>query len=690
MRPMVLVVEDLHWVDPSTLELVELLLERASGARVLVILTHRPDFQPTWAARGHISHIAMQRLSREQSSIVIANAAKGKAIPGPLVDEVLARTDGVPLFMEELTRALLESDLVEEREHEYLLKGEIEELAAPATLQDSLMARLDRLGSAKATAQLAAVLGREFGHSLLDAVSPLDAEGLDAAIEKLAEADLLYRAGIPPQASYRFRHALIQDVAYRSLLKRARHVHHAHVAVALEEGFPEIVEAQSELVARHYEEAQKLAAALPLWERAASRAVDRSAYVEAASHATRALSVLSRLPDPEDRVVRDERAAAELGLQLLRGGAVIATRGHGDAEVGRSYERARELCQVVRDVELVSQALVGLSAYYVTIVELETGYELGAQLLQIAERSGEDDVKLAAHLTIGIPLCFRGEPADSMEHLESAISFYDPSRHRVGAYVAGQDPGVVARAFSAWAHWLAGFPDQALARVEEGIALAAEHEDPFSQAFAMGCSGPLYCMRRDDCESLERRAVETIEFCEEYEFPLFLGLGRCSLGWALARRGAEEGIRELERGIALFESSGPILHPLGAGLHADSLCRVGRSDEAAAVVRAALSAPKRAAFWDAELHRLEGEAQRLSGAADEDVLRHYELALETAYQQGARTFTLRACLDIARLRQKQGRGEEALAALTDIHASFDEGHETEDLREAQVLLDALG
>jgi class 3 adenylate cyclase/tetratricopeptide (TPR) repeat protein len=689
LRPTVLVLEDLHWADPSTLELLELLLERASSARVLVILTHRPEFQPPWPARGHISQIAMQRLAREQSAVVIANAAKGKTLPGPLVDEILARTDGVPLFLEELTRALLESELVEEHETEYVLQGEIEELAAPATLQDSLMARLDRLGSAKATAQLASVLGREFQHSLLEVVSLLAADALDAAIDRLAEADLLYRAGVPPHASYRFRHALIQDVAYRSLLNRTRHGHHARVAAALEERFPEVVEAHSELVARHYEEAQKLEAALPFWERAASRAVDRSAYVEGASHATRALAVLGQLPEPTDPAAQEERAARELALQLLRGGAVIATRGHGDPQVQRSYERARELCKVVPDVALVSQALVGLSAYYVTIGEIETSHELGEQLLQIAATSGQDDVKLAAHLTIGIPLCFRGEPADSMDHLERAISFYDPSQHRVGAYVSGQDPGVVARSFSAWAHWLAGFPDQARARVEEGIELAALHEDPFSQAFAMGCAGPLYCLRRDDYETLERRAIETIALCDEHGFPLFLGLGRCSLGWALARHGDEEGIQELERGIALFESSGSILRTLGAGLHADALCRVGRSKEASMVVRAALSTPKRATFWDAELLRLEGESLRLSGAPDSEALDCYERSLEVARRQGARTFALRSCLDIARLLQKQGRGADARAALADIYSTFEEGHGTEDLREAQVLLDTL-
>jgi class 3 adenylate cyclase/tetratricopeptide (TPR) repeat protein len=689
VRPTVLVIEDLHWVDPSTLELLELLLERASSASVLLLLTHRPSFQSTWPARGHVSQVAMHRLAREQATVVIENSAKGKKLPPALIDEILARTDGVPLFLEELTRSLLESDMVEEHEDEYVLHGDIEELAAPATLQDSLMARLDRLGSAKATAQLASVLGRDFRHNLLEVVSLLAADALDAAIGKLVEADLLYRAGVAPHASYRFKHALIQDVAYRSLLNRTRHSHHARVAGALEERFPELVEAQSELVARHYEEAQQPEAALPLWERAASRAVDRSAYVEAASHATHAISVLGQLPDSSNRAEQEGRAARELGLQLLRGGAAIATSGQGGSEVKRSYERARELCNVVPDVELVSQALVGLSAYYVTITDLETGHEIGEQLLQIAEDSNQEDVKLAAHVTLGISFCFRGKPVSGMESLERAISLYDPSRHRVGAYVSGQDPGVVARSFSAWAHWLAGFPDQALTRVEEGIKLAAAHEDPFNQAYAMGCSGPLLCLRRNDYETLEQRATETIALCDEHGFPLFLGLGRCSLGWALARRGDEEGILELERGIALFESSASILRTMGVGLYVDALCRVGRSEEATAAARAGLAFPNRAPFWDAELLRLEGESLRLSGASDVEALACFERALEIARQQGARAFALRTSTDIARLLQKQGRGAEARPGLADLYASFDEGHETEDLREAQALLDTL-
>ena len=686
-QPVVLVMEDLHWVDPSTLELLELMLERIHSIRCFILMTHRPNFEPTWRRRSYISQINMPRLSDEEAEVIISNAVKGKTLPRKLVDEVIARTDGVPLFLEELTLALIESELVEEREDHYVLLGSISDLQAPETLQGSLMARLDQMGSAKSTAQLAAVLGRECGHDLLEAVSPLGQQELSEATKKLDDADLLYRTGVAPRASYRFKHALTQDVAYRSLLHRTRQNHHARVASVLEAQFPHLVDSEPELVARHYEEALQLEQALLYWENAANRAFERSAYREAIAHADHAIALINLLPDSED-FGREHRGTRELALQLMLGGAYIAIRGHGHMDVQQSYERARMLCQEVPDAQLVSQALVGLSAYYVTIHELETSHTLANELLAVAQRSDDSDVSVAANLTMGITLWWMGRPTDSMLELEQTIALHNPAKQRLRTYVAGQDPGIIARAFSAWSHWLAGYPDQAMTRVEEGIALAAQRKDYFNLAFALGCANVLYCLRRDDLVALEQRATETISLCEEHGFPIFLTLGRLSLGWVRVHNGDASGLAEIEAGVAMVATSGPIITPIATALYADALCHLGHHAAAVSTVRSALAEQNRGEPWDAELLRLEGQGLYGAGKSTEEALACYQKSLDVAQRQGARGFELRTALSIAELVKESRSNQQPTVDLGAVYALFDEGLNTHDLRAVRHFLES--
>src|SRR5438093_6487639 len=340
-QPLLFVMEDLHWVDPTTLELLSLLVDQGPSARILALWTFRPDFSPPWTGRAHLTQVTLPRLPRRQAAELTGRVAHGKALPPEVVAQVVAKTDGVPLFVEELTKMVLESGLLQETQGHYALTGPLPPLAIPATLHDSLMARLDRLATVKGLAQLGATLGREFSYALLQAVAPWDEGTLQRGLQQLVEAEFLYQQGLPPQATYLFKHALIQDAAYQSLLRSTRQQHHQHIAQVLEARFPDICETQPELLAHHYTEAGVMAQAVPYWQRAGQRAIERSANLEAVAHLTRGLELLAILPDTP------QRAQQELYLQTTLGPALMATKGYSSPEMLQAYARARELCQQV-------------------------------------------------------------------------------------------------------------------------------------------------------------------------------------------------------------------------------------------------------------------------------------------------------------------------------------------------------
>ena len=340
-QPVLFVMEDLHWVDPSTLELLSLLVDQAPTARILVLLTFRPDFSPPWTGRSHLTQVTLHRLTRQQAAAMIGRIAHGKVLPAEVVEQIVAKTDGVPLFVEELTKMVLESGLLQEREERYALTGPLPPLAIPATLHDSLMARLDRLATVKGLAQLGATLGREFSYELLHAVSPWDEGTLQRGLQQLVEAEFLYQRGLLPQATYLFKHALIQEAAYQSLLRSTRQQHHQHIAQVLEARFPDLCATQPELLAHHYTEAGLMAQAMPYWQQAGTRAVQRSANVEAIAHVQRGLALLTALPDTP------QRTQHELDFLTTLGPALMATKGYAAPEVVQAYTRARALCQQV-------------------------------------------------------------------------------------------------------------------------------------------------------------------------------------------------------------------------------------------------------------------------------------------------------------------------------------------------------
>ena len=443
-QPVLFVMEDLHWVDPSTLELLSLLVDQGPTARILALLTFRPDFSPPWTGRSHLTQVTLPRLPRRQAAEMTGRVAHGKALPPEVVEQVVAKTDGVPLFVEELTKMVLESGLLQEREERYELTGPLPPLAIPATLHDSLMARLDRLATVKGLAQLGATLGREFSYELLQAVSPWDEATLQRGLHQLVEAEFLYQRGLPPQATYLFKHALIQDAAYQSLA--AEHppaVPSAHcpgVGGALSRDRARPSPSCWPITTRRR---ASLAQAIPYWQRAGQRAIERSANLEAIGHLTKGLEVLATLPDTP------ERTQQELDLQITLGPALMATKGYAAPEVEQVYARARELCQQVGETPQLFPVLWGLWWFYEVRAELQTARELGEQLLSLAQRQQDPALLLEAHRALGQTLFWLGELAPARAHLEQGIALYDPQQHRSLAFHYGQDPGVGCRIYRA-------------------------------------------------------------------------------------------------------------------------------------------------------------------------------------------------------------------------------------------------
>jgi predicted ATPase len=507
-QPVLFVMEDLHWVDPTTLELLTLLVDQGPTARILALFTFRPDFHPPWTGRSHLTQVTLPRLPRRQAAEMTGRVARGKALPSEVVEQVVAKTDGVPLFVEELTKMVLESELLQERDERYELTGLLPPLAIPATLHDSLMARLDRLAAVKGLAQLGATLGREFSYELLQAVAPWDEGTLQRALQQLVEAEFLYQRGVPPQATYLFKHALIQDAAYQSLLRSTHQQHHQRIAQVVEERFPELCETQPELLAHHFTEAGLSALDIPYWQQAGERARQRSANAEAIAYLTKGLGLLKTLPDTF------ERAHQELDLQTTLGPALMAIKGYAAPDVEQVYTRARALCRQMSETSRLFPVLWGLWMYHFVRAELQEAYDLGQQCLSLAQRLQNPAFCLEGHRALGTTLFYQGELSSARANLEQGISFYDPQQQRSLALLYGQDPKVTCLSYVAWALWLLGYPAQALQRSHEALSLAKELAHPFTLAFALQWACTLHRFRREE-RAVQERADAVIALAQE-------------------------------------------------------------------------------------------------------------------------------------------------------------------------------
>ena len=686
-QPLLFVMEDLHWVDPSTLELLSLLVDQGPTARILVLLTFRPDFPPPWTGCSHLTQVTLPRLPRRQAAEMTGQVAHRKALPPEVVEQVVAKTDGVPLFVEELTKMVLESGLLQECEERYELTGPLPPLAIPATLHDSLMARLDRLATVKSLAQLGATLGREFSYSLLQAVSPWGEGTLQRGLQQLVEAEFLYQQGLPPQATYVFKHALIQEAAYQSLLRSTRQRHHQHIAQVLEAQFPELCETQPELLAHHYTEAGLIAQAVPYWQRAGQRAVQRFAHREAIGHLTKGLELLKGLPETPAHTQQ------ELDLQTALAPAWMAAKGYAAPEVEQAYGRARELCQQLGETSRLFSVLRGLGAFYFVRGKYQTARELGEELLSLAQSPQDPARLLGAHQVLGIASFWLGEFASARGHLEQTIALYNPQQHRSPASRSGQDPGVLCRAYSAWALGLLGYPDQALERIHEAVSMGRDLSHPHSLVFALYLVASLHQLRRD-VQATHEWAEAAIALSRKQLFPYWLAVGRITRGWALANRGqGVEGIEEIRQGLAAYQATGAELgRPWFLALLAEAYGKAGRAEEGLHVVAEALVAAANTGegFFEAEQYRLQGELLLARSVEKQTVAEScFHQALDSARRQQAKWLELRTAVSLSHLWQQQGKRVEARALLAPIYGWFTEGFDTVDLQEAKALLETL-
>jgi class 3 adenylate cyclase/predicted ATPase len=695
VQPLVITIEDLHWADASTLEMIQLLVEQVATARLLLLTTARPEFQVQWPTRAHLTQITLNRLRRRNAKKMIAQVAAQRVLPRETVELLVERSGGVPLFVEELTQAVLESD-----------NPKLTGLEIPVTLHDSLMARLDRMGSAKEVAQLGAVIGGEFSYELLHAVHPIDEENLQRALRNLADAEMLYVRGSAPEASYLFKHALIRDAAYETLLRSRRKELHSRIAEVLLRQFPPRVTSAPELLAHHYTEAGLIPEAIIYWERAGQRASQRSAHAEAISHLTKALELLKTLPDTLGRVQH------ELTLQVALGAPLIATKGYAASEVEHAYARALELCQQLGTPPQFFSVLWGLSAFYGVRAELGTARELGERLLRLAQGVQDPALMLEAHHALGQYLFFLGEFSPAREHLEQGIDLYDPRQHGSLAFLYGQDPGMACLSYASWTLWFLGYVGQALERSGEALTLAQELSHPVSLAFALIFAAALRQLRREAHLSQER-AEAAIALSNELGFQFWLTAGTFYRGWALAEQGQiEEGILQMRHGLDAFRATGAKLgQSYFLARLAEAYEKVGQADEGLNVLADALATVDNTGerFYEAELYRLKGELtlqqqSRLqssefkvasvqpltpSNQAEAEAEAWFHKAIEIACKQQAKLLELRASASLARLWRQKGKRTEAHKLLSKIYGWFTEGFDTADLKEAKALLDQL-
>ena len=686
-QPVLFILEDLHWTDPSTLELLNLVIEQIPTTSILTVLTCRPHFQSAWPHRSYLTEMTLNHLSHSQVEQIVTCVTDGKTLPQEVLTQIVEKTDGVPLFVEEMTKAILESGQLTAVDGHYAFTGSFSPFAIPATLQDSLMARLDRLVTAKGIAQLAAVIGRQFAYPLLQVVAQLDEATLQRELGRLVEAEIVYQRGLPPQATYVFKHALIQDAAYQSLLKSTRQQYHQRIAQVLEAQFPETAEAELELLAHHFTEAGLTEKAVGYWQKAGQSAVQRSAHVEAIAHLHQGLQLLQMLPETPERV----QQAVDMHIAL--GASLIATKGGAAPEVGQTYTRARQLCQSLDDPHQLFKVLRGLVQYHNTRAELQAAHALGEQLLTLAQHAQDAAMLVAAHRAGGTTLFWMGAVASAQTHFAQGIALYDPTQHRTSAFLYGENAGVICHSFSACTLWYLGYPDQGLVRSQEAVTLARQIAHPYSLVFVLSWTAIFHQLRLEAREAQER-AEAVIILTMAQGFPLWKAVGSLLRSWIWTQQGqAQEGIAQMTQALSVFRATGAEnLRPYWLAFLADAYGIMGQPEAGLAVLAEALTVVDKtgARFYEPELYRLKGILllQRSSDhqAEAENCFHH---ALEIARNQQAKSLELRTARSLSKLWQQQGKRQEAHDLLAPVYGWFTEGFDTADLQEAKALLDAL-
>ncbi len=683
--PMLMIFEDAHWTDPTSLEVFGRAVDRIRTLRVLLIVTYRPEFEPPWIGRPHVTALTINRWAERDIDAMIDGVVGNKHLPASVRQDIIERSDGIPLFVEEMTKAVLEAanEGTAERVVAVIPSPSV---AVPASLHASLMARLDRLGPAKELAQIGAAIGREFSHGLMAAVAGKPQAEVQPALDRLVAAGLLFRQGSPPHATYLFKHALVQDAAYGTLLRGPRQELHARIAAATETGMPERVEREPELLAYHYAEAGQPDTAAGYWLAAGRLAARRSANSEAVAHLRRGIAAVRGLPETV------ERNRLELALQLALGPALVSSRGFGDAEASTGYQRAAELAQRLGDDRDRFAATWGL---WITIraksasdhMRLRLQY-LG-EMVEAAERTGDAELLLQAHHSSWSTRIWNGEFASASEHVRSGLALYDPERHRHHALMyGGHDPGVCGNGQGAVALWALGWPDRAVQSARESIVLGETLDHLPSLLHSLWFATSVYFLRRQAADVLACSA-RLLAVGSEHGLKLYEAIGGVFHGWALIQQlDAQAGLAELRAAVATYATTAHVNLDLYRAILAEAELRAGNFEEGTAVlIQGERSTDE---WWRAGYLRLRGDLL-LRGPNDDRgaAERLYRQAISVAAGQRAKSLELRAATSLAMLLGEQGRRSEGYAVLAPVYGWFTEGFGTLDLKEAKALLGEL-
>jgi class 3 adenylate cyclase/predicted ATPase len=685
-QPVLLIFEDAHWVDPTSLDLMDRMVERIRRWPVLLLMTFRPEFRPPWIGQAHVTMVALSRLDPRDGGAIVERIAGNRALPTELVNEIVERADGVPLFVEELTKAVLEAS--DGNAGGAAASAPAPTLAVPATLHASLMARLDRLGpAAKEVAQIGAAIGREFSYEQLFAVAQRAETELQDALGQLVEAGLAFCRGLPPEASYLFKHALVQDAAYGTLLRARRQELHGRIATALENRFSETVDQQPELLARHCAEAGWTEKAIVYWERAGRQSLARSAMIESVAQVRKGLELLAQRPD------RLERWGQELSLQRVLGAALLASKGNASPETGQAYARARELCERLGDTAALVPVLGALSTYYQTAGEYTAMRRISEDMLRLGEQQADAAGSLVGSRSMGLCLFHLGEFAAARASFERALDLYTPEAHNALVTVTSFDVRTGALSYLSMILSVQGEPEGADSFSEQALTVSRDLRNPHNRAFSLNYAVVYKLLRR-----LERAAEEPLDellsLAVEHGFPVWLGTANIMRGYVLAVRGeAASGLALARNGWTDWTSTGSKYHgTYYLGLLAQTCERAGHIDEAVDLVDSALELADRMGerWFEAELRRVQGEwlvAHRRDGQQRAEACFHHALAV--AREQRARTWELRAATSLARLWRDQGKRDEALDLLVPVCDGATGGFNMLELRDARALLDEL-
>jgi class 3 adenylate cyclase/predicted ATPase len=685
-HPIMMVFEDAQWIDPSSRELLDRAVERVANLPVLLLITFRPEFQSAWTGKSHVSAMVLNRLDHSAGVALVRSMSGNRTLPSELVDEIAERTDGVPLFVEELTKAVLEAGA--DGVARAVSAAPLPWLAVPPTLHASLMARLDRIGAvAKEVAQIGAAIGREFSYDMLASAAHRSDSELRAALDRLIGAGLVFRRGEPPGASFLFKHALVQDAAYGTLLRGPRRELHARIACVLEERLATAAEVQPEILAHHCANAGLTEKAVFYWQEAGERSKARSAMAEAIRQMRKALDLLSHLPDTPGR------QRTEVGLQLALGGALIAAKGHAAEETGKAYARARHLCELLNDTPNLLKALWGVFVHHHVRAETNLSHRAAEELLDLAGRQSDTATLVAGHRAVGDSWLHRGELGAARAHLEQGLALYDPARHRSLTVLFAENARVATLSFLSLTLGLLGFADQAQARSSEALADARELSHPISLAFALSVACRLHFVLGDP-RIVRLRADELIALTTAQGFAFFLAMGTAYRGWTLVEAGeAEPGMDLLRRGIEGFKASGAAWTlPFYLAQLATGHAKMGRPEDGLGWLSEALVLTGRSGvrWFEAELHRIRGELLRTAHpGATAEAEADFHRAITVARRQDAKLWELRAATSLARLWRDRGKRDEARALVAPVYGWFTEGFDTPDLKEAKALLDEL-